>query len=61
LKKVNPFFLLLAVIATISFLGIGIFIAMESFIGVIASILLLVFIMGLGFSKKKKINAKETV
>jgi Family of unknown function (DUF5325) len=61
LKKVNGFFLLLALLGTLSFIGMGIFIAEGSFLGVLSSILLLIFVMGLGFSKKKKMKEKETV
>ncbi|WP_338469958.1 DUF5325 family protein [Niallia sp. XMNu-256] len=55
------FFLMLAILGTICFIGLGVAIAEESIAGMIASVLLLLCIMGIGFSKKKKMREKESV
>lgn len=61
IESMKGFFLLLAVLGTICFIGIGICIAEGSIIGIITSVILLICIMGIGFSKKKKMQKKETV
>lgn len=55
------FFLLFAILGTISLAGLGISIAEGSLLGGFISILFLLFIMGIGFSQKKKVQDKGTV
>ncbi|WP_324611604.1 YlaF family protein [Bacillus massiliglaciei] len=49
-------FLLLAVLATIAIGSIGVFIAVKSWIGALAAVALIIFIMGFGFTRKKKLR-----
>lgn len=49
-------FLILSLLATISIGSIGIFIAEKSWIGIVVAIVLLIIIMGIGFSMKKKLR-----
>ncbi|MBP2239977.1 putative membrane protein [Cytobacillus eiseniae] len=45
-----------AIVATICIMGVGIAIAEESVVGILACILVLIFIMGFGFKTKKKLR-----
>lgn len=54
--KIKWNFLILSILATISIGSIGVFIAMQSWIGIVVAIILLFIIMGYGFSQKKKLR-----
>jgi arginine exporter protein ArgO len=56
MKQIKWPFLFLALLATISIMGIGIAIAERSILGIFASILSIVFVMGIGFKTKKKMR-----
>lgn len=58
MKNIQFSFLGLAVAAVICLMLIGIFIAEQSIIGIIIAIIALIAIMGLGFSRKKKLREK---
>jgi Family of unknown function (DUF5325) len=61
LKKIKWLFLLLAIMATTCMIGFAIAVAERSVIGMLASTLLLVFVMGMGFMKKKKMRENGTL
>jgi arginine exporter protein ArgO len=48
--------LLIAILAATTIMGIGIAIAERSWLGIAASIVALVFVMGFGFKTKKKMR-----
>ncbi|MFB6465750.1 YlaF family protein [Cytobacillus sp. Hz8] len=56
MDKIKLLFLLFAFAGVTCMTGIGIAVAEESVIGVILALLCLVFIMGMGFSMKKKMR-----
>jgi hypothetical protein len=56
MKKLQWVFLLLAIAGTACIMGIGIFVALKNVIGIIGCIVLIIFIMGFGFMKKKKMR-----
>ncbi|MDQ0215188.1 hypothetical protein J2S13_001588 [Oikeobacillus pervagus] len=56
MKEIKWVFLLFAVAAAMSIIGIGIAIAERSTIGIIACIIALFVIMGQGFKTKKKMR-----
>jgi hypothetical protein len=58
LKSVNIIMLTFALATTFSFMLIGISVAERSVVGIIASILLAVMIMGFGFKTKKSLREK---
>jgi hypothetical protein len=54
MKEIKWIFVLFAVAAAADIIGIGVAIAEESIVGILACIVLLVLIMGFGFKTKKK-------
>ncbi|MFD2443370.1 YlaF family protein [Bacillus sp. CGMCC 1.16607] len=56
MKKIKWPLLFFALLATASIMGIGIAIGERSILGIIACILALVFVMGFGFTTKKKMR-----
>ena len=58
MKQIKWIFVLYAVLAAVSIMGIGVAIGEKSVLGVIGSILALVLIMGLGFKTKAKLRAR---
>jgi amino acid permease len=56
MKQIKLVFLIYAILAAASIMGIGVAIAAESIIGTIACIVALIIIMGLGFSRKRKMR-----
>jgi len=61
MKKFHLMFLLLAFAGAACMVGFGISVAVESLTGVIASLVLLVCIMGFGFMRKKKMRENGTL
>ncbi|MDT2047491.1 YlaF family protein [Priestia flexa] len=59
MKNIKWVFVLYAMLATFSIMAIGIFIGEGSAIGVIGSLVVLVAIMGFGFTTKKKMREKN--
>jgi Family of unknown function (DUF5325) len=57
MKKIKWVFVVYAILAAMSIMGIGVAIGEKSIIGVIGSILALIVIMGLGFKTKAKFRA----
>ena len=57
MKQIKWLFVLYAILATVSIMGIGVAIGEESILGIIGSILALVLVMGLGFKTKAKFRA----
>ncbi|SFA52146.1 hypothetical protein SAMN05192569_103429 [Parageobacillus thermantarcticus] len=58
MKQFQPVSFLLAIFAVIAIMAIGIFIAEQSMIGIIASIVALFIIIGIGFARKKRMREK---
>jgi hypothetical protein len=58
MKQIQPIPLLLAIFAVIAIMAIGIFIAEQSIIGVILSVIVLLIIVGIGFARKKRMREK---
>jgi hypothetical protein len=56
MKQIKWIFVVFAVLAAVSIMGIGVAIGEESILGVIGSILALVLIMGFGFKTKAKLR-----
>jgi ABC-type nitrate/sulfonate/bicarbonate transport system permease component len=56
MKGIKWIFLIFAVLSAASMMGIGIAIAEKSMIGVMSSIIALIFIMGLGFKTKRRMR-----
>jgi hypothetical protein len=54
MKQIKWIFVVFAVLAAVSIMGIGVAIGEESILGVIGSILALVLVMGFGFKTKAK-------
>ncbi|WHY02240.1 YlaF family protein [Neobacillus sp. DY30] len=54
MKQVKWIFIVFAILAAASIIGIGVAIGEESILGVIGSILALVVVMGFGFKTKAK-------
>ena len=54
MKRIEPVPLLLAILAVAAIIAIGVFIAEHSAIGIAASILMFIAIMGAGFARKKR-------
>lgn len=61
MKPIQPVFLLFAILAASSIMAIGIFIAEQSTIGVVISIVVFVIVMGIGFATKKRMREKGTL
>lgn len=61
MKKIKWVFLLFAIMAAACMVGFAIAIAERSIIGMLACTLLLVFVMGMGFMKKKKMRENGTL
>jgi hypothetical protein len=57
MKKIKWVFVVYAILAALSIMGIGVAIGEKSIIGVIGSILALIVIMGFGFQTKAKFRA----
>ncbi|MDM5328093.1 YlaF family protein [Neobacillus sp. CF12] len=57
MKKIKWVFVVYAILAAMSIMGIGVAIGEKSIIGVIGSILALIVIMGFGFKTKAKFRA----
>jgi hypothetical protein len=57
MKQIKWIFVLFAVLAAVSIMGIGVAIGEESIIGVIGCILAFVAVMGFGFKTKAKYRA----
>ncbi|MCM3690024.1 YlaF family protein [Neobacillus niacini] len=57
MKQIKWIFVLYAILATVSIMGIGVAIGEESILGIIGSIIVLVLVMGLGFITKAKFRA----
>lgn len=58
MKQFQPVSFLLAIFAVIAIMAIGIFIAEQSMTGIIASIVALFIIIGIGFARKKRMREK---
>lgn len=56
MKQIKWIFLIYAILAAASIMGIGFAIAEESFIGAVGCIVALILIMGLGFKRKRKLR-----
>ncbi|HJV16213.1 MAG TPA: YlaF family protein [Bacillales bacterium] len=56
MKGIKWIFLIFAILSAASMMGIGIAIAEKSMIGVMGSIIALIFIMGLGFKTKRRMR-----
>ncbi|CRK80633.1 YlaF family protein [Neobacillus massiliamazoniensis] len=56
MKQIKWIFVMYAVLATASIMGIGVAISEKSVIGVMGSILLVVLVMGMGFKTKRKMR-----
>jgi hypothetical protein len=56
MKGIKWIFLIFAVLSAASMMGIGIAIAEKSMLGVMGSIIALIFIMGLGFKTKQRMR-----
>lgn len=54
--KIHWSLLALSILATMSIGSIGVFIALKSWLGIVIALVLLVVIMGFGFTKKKKLR-----
>jgi hypothetical protein len=61
MKSFQPVFLLFAILAASSIMAIGIFIAEQSVLGIIGSIIALTIIMGMGFATKKRMREKGSL
>ncbi|TYR79901.1 hypothetical protein FZC66_12220 [Priestia megaterium] len=59
MKNIKWVFVFYAMLATISIMAIGIFIGEGSAIGIISAIIMLIVVMGLGFTTKKKMREKN--
>ncbi|NWQ41425.1 YlaF family protein [Bacillus sp. EB106-08-02-XG196] len=57
MKQIKWIFVLYAILATVSIMGIGVAIGEESILGIIGSIITLVLVMGFGFKTKAKFRA----
>jgi hypothetical protein len=57
MKQIKWIFVLYAVLAAVSIMGIGVAIGEKSILGVIGSIIALIIIMGFGFKTKAKLRA----
>jgi hypothetical protein len=57
MKQIKWIFVLYAILATVSIMGIGVAIGEESILGIVGSIIVLVLVMGLGFKTKAKFRA----
>jgi hypothetical protein len=56
MKNSKLIFLFLAVLATFSIMSIGISISLNSLLGIVFAIIMLIIIMGIGFTLKKKLR-----
>ncbi|MEH7255782.1 YlaF family protein [Neobacillus niacini] len=56
MKRIKWIFVVYAVLATISIMGIGVAIGEESILGVIVSIVAVILVMGFGFKTKAKLR-----
>jgi len=59
MKSIQPIFLLFAVLAAACIMSIGIFIAERSILGVFGSVIVLIVIMGVGFTVKRNMRKKN--
>ncbi len=57
MKQIKWIFVVYAILAAVSIMGIGVAIGEKSILGVIGSILALILIMGFGFKTKAKLRA----
>lgn len=57
MKQIKWIFVVYAILAAVSIMGIGVAISEESILGVIGSIIALFLIMGFGFKTKAKLRA----
>lgn len=58
MKQIKWPLLALAIIATLCIMSIGVSVAEKSILGICASIVTLIFVMGFGFKTKKKMREK---
>lgn len=58
MKEMKWIFLVYSILATTSIITIGVFIGEQSLIGILVSIIVLIMIVGLGFSTKKKMRER---
>lgn len=57
MKQIKWIFVVFAILAAVSIMGIGVAIGEKSIVGVIGSILALIVVMGFGFKTKAKYRA----
>lgn len=57
MKKIKWIFVVYAILAAMSIMGIGVAIGEKSIIGVIGSIIAVVLVMGFGFKTKAKLRS----
>jgi hypothetical protein len=57
MKQIKWIFVLYAILATVSIMGIGVAIGEKSILGMVGSIIALVLVMGFGFKTKAKFRA----
>lgn len=58
MKEIKWIFVFFAIATAFSIMGIGVAIGERSLLGVIASILAIIFVMGFGFKTKRKMREK---
>lgn len=61
MKKIKWIFVVYAILAAISIMGIGVAIGEESILGVIGSVIAVVLVMGFGFKTKAKMRANGEI
>ncbi|QPC46203.1 YlaF family protein [Mangrovibacillus cuniculi] len=59
MKNIKWGFIMLSMLTVLAIMSIGVAIAERSILGIVASILLVTIIMGLGFKTKKKLRERE--
>jgi hypothetical protein len=57
MKQIKWVFVIYAVLAAVSIMGIGVAIGENSLLGVIGCIMVVLFVMGMGFKTKAKMRA----
>jgi hypothetical protein len=60
-KKIKWIFVIYAILAAMSIMGIGVAIGEESILGVIGSVIAVVLVMGFGFKTKAKMRANGEI
>jgi hypothetical protein len=60
-KKIKWIFVVYAILAAISIMGIGVAIGEESILGVIGSVIAVILVMGFGFKTKAKMRANGEI